>query len=117
MGNYHRKDRSFPRWSTVMICIFLFATAGAMLAPTALVQSLSAAEFLNKVAAQSDLLEIQASEFIAPVVDADTKPFAEMNAGATKTFPRLKEHLAMAQDLGHEQPVGDIPARLSTGGP
>jgi len=178
-----------------MRSIFLFGAAGALLATTALAQSLSTAEFINKVA-QSDMLEIQMSEFIAPNADADTKPFAEMmikdhratsnelkelvqsrkvpgelpssldaehqkkledikklsgrdldrqydrmqveahqqavdlftrystsgdnselKTWATKTLPRLREHLAMAQKLDQASTVGTAPDRPSTGSP
>ena len=48
---------------------FLLGAAGALLAATALAQTVSTAEFVKKVAL-SDMLEIQASEFIAPHADA-----------------------------------------------
>jgi putative membrane protein len=50
-----------------------------------------AAEFVNKVA-QSDMLEIQASQFVAPNADADTKPFADrMIRDHTETSTELKQ--------------------------
>jgi len=48
-------------------------------------------EFVNKVA-QSDMLEIQASQFVAPNADADTKPFADrMIRDHTQTSNELKQ--------------------------
>src|SRR3954447_26477594 len=96
------KIRSFPPWSTVMKRIFLFGAAGAMLAPTALGQSLSTAEFVNKVA-QSDMLEIQASEFVAPNADADTTPFAEM---------MIKDHRATSNELKELLQSRKVPGEL-----
>jgi putative membrane protein len=89
-----------------MRSIFLFGAAGALLSATALAQSLSTAEFVNKVV-QSDMLEIQASEFIVPNADADTKPFAEM---------MIKDHKSTSSELkelvqSHKVP-GNLPSSL-----
>src|SRR3954447_18115775 len=93
-------------WSTAMKSTFLFGAAGALLATTALAQSLSTAEFVDKVA-QSDMLEIQASEFVAPNADADSKPFAEM---------MIKDHRATSNELKElvqsRKVPGELPSRL-----
>jgi putative membrane protein len=57
----------------------------------AFAQTPLAAEFVNKVA-QSDMLEIQASQFVAPNADTDTKPFADrMIRDHTETSTELKQ--------------------------
>jgi putative membrane protein len=100
---------------------FLLGAAGALLAATALAQTLSTAEFVKKVAL-SDMLEIQASEFIAPHADADSKPFAEMMVRDHKaTSNELKEmvqsrkisaELPSALDAEHQKKLDDL-KRLS----
>ena len=96
---------------------FLLGAAGALLAATALAQTVSTAEFVKKVAL-SDMLEIQASEFIAPHADADTKPFAEMMVKDHKgTSSELKElvqsrkvsaELPSALDAEHQKKLDDL---------
>jgi putative membrane protein len=70
----------------------LLGAAGAtLLAASALAQTPATSEFVNK-AAQSDMLEIQASQFVAPNADADTKPFADrMIRDHTETSNELKQ--------------------------
>jgi len=86
--------------------IFLSGAVAALLAGTALAQNVSTTEFINKVA-QSDMLEIAASEFIAPNADADTKPFAEM---------MIKDHKATSNELKElvqsRKVPGELPSRL-----
>jgi len=96
---------------------FLLGVAGALLAATALAQTVSTAEFVKKVAL-SDMLEIQASELIAPHADADTKPFAEMMVKDHKgTSNELKElvqsrkvsaELPSALDAEHQKKLDDL---------
>jgi putative membrane protein len=58
---------------------------------TGAAQTPTTSEFVNKVA-QSDMLEIQASQFVAPNADADTKPFADrMIRDHTETSNELKQ--------------------------
>jgi putative membrane protein len=70
----------------------LLGAAGAtLLAASAFAQTPATSEFVNKVA-QSDMLEIQASQFVAPNADADTKPFADrMIRDHTETSNELKQ--------------------------
>ena len=82
--------------------ICLFGAAGTLFAATALAQTLSTGEFVSKVA-QSDMLEIQASEFVAPNADADTKPFAEM---------MIKDHRATSNELKELVQSHKVPAEL-----
>ena len=109
-------SRGIP-WSKIMRSTFLLGAAGALLAATALAQTVSTAEFVKKVAL-SDMLEIQASEFIAPHADADTKPFAEMMVKDHKgTSNELKElvqsrkvsaELPSALDAEHQKKLDDL---------
>ena len=71
--------------------IVLMAGSALLAASAAFAQSsVSTDEFVKKVA-MSDMLEIQASQFVAPHADADSKPFAErMVKDHTKTSSELK---------------------------
>src|SRR5947209_3363762 len=110
------RARGVP-WSKIMRSTFLLGAAGALLAATALAQTLTTAEFVKKVAL-SDMLEIQASELIAPHADADTKPFAEMMVKDHKgTSSELKElvqsrkisaELPSALDAEHQKKLDDL---------
>lgn len=69
----------------------LLGVTGALLVAPAFAQTPSTPEFVNKVA-QSDMLEIQSSQFVAPNADADSKPFAErMIHDHTETSNELKQ--------------------------
>jgi len=91
--------------------------AATFLASPAYAQTLSTADFVNKVA-QSDMLEIQSSQFIAPNADADTKPFAEqMVRDHTQTTNELKElvqsgkvraELPSSLDAEHQKKLNDL---------
>jgi len=95
----------------------LLGVAGALLAAPALAQTPSTSEFVNKVA-QSDMLEIQSSQFVAPNADADTKPFAErMIRDHTQTSNELKElvgsgkvraELPAMLDAEHQKKLDDL---------
>jgi putative membrane protein len=95
----------------------LLGIACMLMAPSALAQSPSTSEFVNKVA-QSDMLEIQASQFVAPNADADTKPFAEMMIkDHTATSDELKElvrggkvraEIPAAMDAEHQKKLDDL---------
>jgi putative membrane protein len=95
----------------------LLGAAGAMLAASAFAQTPATSEFVNKVA-QSDLLEIQSSQFVAPNADADTKPFAErMIREHTQTSNELKElvqsgkvraELPSTLDADHQKKLDDL---------
>jgi putative membrane protein len=97
--------------------IVLYALGCTLLAVPALAQSPSTQEFVNKVA-QSDMLEIQSSQLIAPKADADTKPFAEMMIrDHTKTSNELKglvqggkvkADLPTALDAEHQKKLDDL---------
>jgi len=99
----------------------LLGIAGALLAAPALAQTPSTSDFVNKVA-QSDMLEIQSSQFIAPSADTDTKPFAErMIRDHTQTSNELKEmvqsgkvraELPSKLDAEHQRKLDDL-KRLS----
>jgi putative membrane protein len=92
-----------PR-SKILRRIFLSGAASALLATTAFAQALSTTDFVTRVA-QSDMLEIQASQFIAPNADADTKPFAEMMIrDHTGTSNELKE-LVQSHKISAELPT------------
>jgi putative membrane protein len=84
--------------------ILLLSAAGVMLVLPAFAQTPPAAEFAAKVA-QSDMLEIQSSEFIAPNADADTKPFAEM---------MIKDHRATSDELKELVRSGKVRVQLPT---
>jgi len=94
----------------------LTAMACALLSTTAMAQSLTS-EFVKKVA-QSDMLEIQSSQFVAPNADADTKPFAEMMIrDHTKTSNELKAlvqsgkvkaEIPAAFDTEHQKKLDDL---------
>jgi putative membrane protein len=96
----------------------LLAAAGAtLLAASAFAQTPATSEFVNK-AAQSDMLEIQASQFVAPNADADTKPFAErMIRDHTETSNELKQivesgkvraELPSTLDSEHQKKLDDL---------
>jgi putative membrane protein len=69
----------------------LLGVAGVLLVAPSFAQTPATSEFVNKVA-QSDMLEIQSSQFVAPNADADTKPFAErMIREHTETSNELKQ--------------------------
>jgi putative membrane protein len=101
----------------VMKSTYLLGAALTLFAATALAQSQSTAEFVSKVA-QSDMLEVQASEFVAPNADADTKPFAEMMIRDHRaTSNELKElvqsrkvpvELPAAMDAEHQKKLDDL---------
>lgn len=95
----------------------LLGAAGALLAVSAYAQTPSTSEFVTK-AAQSDMLEIQASQFVAPNADADTKPFAErMIRDHTETSNELKQlvqngkvraELPTTLDAEHQKKLDDF---------
>ena len=97
--------------------MFLSGAISALLVTTASAQTLSTADFVNKVA-QSDMLEIQASRFIAPNADADTKPFAEMmirdHTGTTNELKALVQSqkisaaLPTRLDAEHQKKLDDL---------
>jgi putative membrane protein len=83
----------------------------------AFAQTPAASEFVNKVA-QSDMLEIQASQFVTPNADADTKPFADrMIRDHTETSNELKQlvqsgkvraELPSTLDPEHQKKLDDL---------
>jgi len=95
----------------------LLGAAGALLAASAFAQTPSTSDFVSK-AVQSDMLEIQASQFVAPNADADTKPFAErMIRDHTETSNELKQlvqsgkvraELSSALDAEHQKKLDDL---------
>lgn len=95
----------------------LGAVGATLLAASAFAQTPTTSEFVNK-AAQSDMLEIQASQFVAPNADADTKPFAErMIRDHTETSNELKQmvqsrtiraELPSALDAEHQKKLDDL---------
>jgi len=97
--------------------VLLLGVAGALLAVPAFAQTPSASEFVGKVA-QSDMLEIQSSQFVAPNADADSKPFAErMIREHTETSNELKQlvqsgkvraELPTALDAEHQKKLDDL---------
>jgi len=99
----------------------MLSLAGAMVALPAFAQTASTPDFVSKVA-QSDMLEIQSSQFVAPNADADTKPFAErMIRDHTVTTNELKEliqsgkvraELPSKLDAAHQKKLDDL-KRLS----
>jgi putative membrane protein len=74
----------------------------AMIAAPALAQSAATSDFINKVA-QSDMLEVQASQFVAPNADADTKPFAET---------MIKDHTMTSEELKNLIQSGKVQAQV-----
>jgi len=82
----------------------LMGVAGAMLALPAFAQTPSTSEFVSKVA-QSDMLEVQSSQFVAPNADADTKPFAER---------MIREHTETSNELKQLVQSGKVRAELPT---
>jgi putative membrane protein len=96
--------------------LFLGVASAFLVAP-ALAQTPSTSEFVNKVA-QSDMLEIQSSQFVAPNADADTKPFAEkMIRDHTQTSNELKQmvqsgkvpiELPSTLDAEHQKQLADL---------
>jgi putative membrane protein len=96
---------------------FLLGAAGALLAVSSFAQTPSTSDFVGKVA-QSDMLEIQSSQFIAPNADADTKPFAErMIRDHTQTSTELKQlvqsgkvpaEIPSALDTEHQKKLDDL---------
>jgi putative membrane protein len=88
-----------------MIRLALALTAGTLFSATAFAQSaVSTAEFVKKVAI-SDMLEIQASELVAPKADEDTKPFAEK---------MIKDHSETSRELKGLVQSGKVKAELPT---
>jgi putative membrane protein len=95
----------------------LLGAAGALLAASSYAQTLLTPDFVNKVA-QSDMLEIQSSQFIAPNADADTKPFAErMIRDHTQTSTELKQlvqsgkvraEIPSTLDAEHQKKLDDL---------
>jgi putative membrane protein len=95
----------------------LLGAAGALLAASSFAQTPSTSDFVAKVA-QSDMLEIQSSQFIAPNADADTKPFAErMIRDHTQTSTELKQlvqsgkvraEIPAALDVEHQKKLDDL---------
>jgi putative membrane protein len=95
----------------------LLGAAGALLATSAFAQTAATSEFVNKVA-QSDMLEIQSSQFVAPNADADTKPFADrMIRDHTETSNELKQlvqsgkvraELPSKLDAEHQKKLDDL---------
>ena len=95
----------------------LLGAAGALLAASAFAQTPATSEFVNKVA-QSDMLEIQASQFVAPNADADTKPFADrMIRDHTETSNELKQlvesgkvraEIPSTLDSAHQKKLDDL---------
>ena len=61
--------------------VLLLGVASALLITPAFAQTPSTSDFVNKVA-QSDMLEIQSSQFVAPNADADTHPCADTGSDA-----------------------------------
>jgi len=68
----------------------------------AFAQTPASFEFVNKVA-QSDMLEIQASQFVAPNADADTKPFADR---------MIRDHTETSNELRQLVQSGKVQAEL-----
>jgi len=97
--------------------VLLLGVASALLTTPAFAQTPSTSDFVNKVA-QSDMLEIQSSQFVAPNADADTKPFAErMVRDHTATSDELKQmvqsgkvraELPAALDAEHQKKLDDL---------
>jgi putative membrane protein len=95
----------------------LLGVVGAVLVAPAFAQTPATSDFVNKVA-QSDMLEIQASQFVVPNADADTKPFAErMIKDHTATSNELKEmvqsgkvraEIPSALDTEHQKKLDDL---------
>jgi len=95
----------------------LLGVAGALLVAPVFAQTPSTPEFVSKVA-QSDMLEIQSSQFVALNADADTKPFAErMIREHTETSNELKQlvqsgkvraDLPSALDAEHQKKLDDL---------
>src|SRR4249920_2293895 len=103
---------------TEMKKALLLGTAGALLlVAQSFAQTPATSEFVNKVA-QSDMLEIQSSQFVAPNADADTKPFAErMIREHTETSNELKQlvqsgkvhaDLPSMLDAEHQKKLDDL---------
>src|ERR1700745_3535639 len=100
-----------------MKAALLLGIAGVLVAAPAFAQIPSTSELVNKVA-QSDMLEIQASQFVAPNADADTKPFAErMIRDHTETSNELKQmvqsgkvraELPSTLDSEHQKKLDDL---------
>ena len=99
----------------------LFGPAGVLLLVSATFAQAPATDFVNKVA-QSDMLEVQTSQFVLPNADADTKPFAErMIRDHTETSNELKQlvqsgkvkaELPFGLDAEHKKKLDDL-KRLS----
>jgi len=74
----------------------------AMISVPALAQSTATSDFVNKVA-QSDMLEVQASQFVAPNADSDTKPFADT---------MIKDHTMTSDELKNLVQSGKVQAQI-----